>query len=80
LFSRNYSVRFFKFHQRFVELAQADHDGALARMLHKLTQCDVLTFDDFAFKKIDQKHSGWLYSIVDATYGARSIVLTSNRA
>lgn len=31
-------------------------------------------------KKIDQKNSEFLYSIVDARYGSRSIILTSNRA
>lgn len=77
---KNYSVLFFKFHQLFAELAQAESNGTLARLLHKLTHCDLLIFDDFAFKKIDQKSSEWLYNIVDARYGARAIVLTSNRA
>ena len=77
---KNYSVLFFKFHQLFAELVQADSNGTLARLLHKLTHCDLLIFDDFAFKKIDQKSSEWLYHIVDARYGARALVLTSNRA
>ena len=32
------------------------------------------------FKKINQNQSELLYHIVDARYGAKSIILTSNRA
>jgi len=77
---KGYRVLFYKFHELFAELLRADSDGTIDRLLKKLIHCDLLIVDDFAFKKIDQKNSEFLYSIVDARYGARSIILTSNRA
>lgn len=77
---KNFSVRFYKFHQLFKELTQADLLGAIDKLLNKLLGADLLIIDDFAFKKIDQQNSEWLYTIVDARYGVKSIILTSNRA
>jgi len=77
---KGYTVLFYKFHQLFAELLRADNNGTIDRFLKKLINCDLLIVDDFAFKKIDQKNSEFLYSIVDARYGMRSIILTSNRA
>lgn len=74
------SVRFCKYHKLFAELTHADLDGSLDRLLKKLLSCDLLIIDDFAFKKIDQKNSEFLYNIVDSRYGVKSIILTSNRA
>lgn len=77
---KNYSVIFYKFHQLFTDLTKADIIGTLERLLKKLITCDLLIIDDFAFKKIDQQNSEFLYNIVDSRYGAKSIILTSNRA
>lgn len=77
---KGYTVLFYKFHQLFTELLRADSNGTIDRFLNKLIHCDLLIVDDFAFKKIDQRNSEFLYSIVDARYGTRSIILTSNRA
>ncbi|MCB9503176.1 MAG: ATP-binding protein [Deferribacteres bacterium] len=76
---RDYSVLFYKFHQLLLQMSRADLDGTLDRLMKKLIHCDLLILDDFAFKKIDQPQSEYLYSIVDARYGAKSIILTSNR-
>jgi DNA replication protein DnaC len=77
---KQYTVLFYKFHNLFRELNRAELDGTFDRLFKKLITCDLLIVDDFAFKKIDQKNSELLYSIVDSRYGVKSIILTSNRA
>lgn len=74
------TVAFYKFNKLFAELARADHAGRLEKLLDKLGKVDLFILDDFAFRKIDQVSSEWLYEIVDLRYGSRSIILTSNRA
>lgn len=75
-----FSVLFYKFHSLFAELTKADINGTIDKILKKIIDCDLLIIDDFAFKKIDQKNSEFLYNIVDARYGIRAMILTSNRA
>lgn len=75
-----YAVRFYKFHNLFPELAKADLAGELDACMNQLIKCDLLILDDFAFRKIDQPSSEYLYTIVDNRYGSKSIILTSNRA
>jgi len=77
---RGLSVAFYKFNKLFAELARAEHAGRLEKLLDKLGCIDLFILDDFAFRKIDQRSSEWLYEIVDQRYGSRSIILTSNRA
>jgi DNA replication protein DnaC len=77
---KQFTVRFYKYHNLFDELVHADFGGTLDRLIKKLIACDLLIIDDFAFKKIDQKNSEFLYSIVDSRYGVKSTILTSNRA
>jgi len=77
---KQYTVRFYKYHNLFDELLHADLHGTLDRLLKKLIACDLLIIDDFAFKKIDQKNSEFLYTIVDTRYAVKSTILTSNRA
>jgi len=77
---KTFTVMFCKFHHLFSELAQAELLGTCDKLLKKLIGCDLLIIDDFAFKKIDQQHSEWLYHIVDSRYGAKAMILTSNRA
>jgi len=73
-------VDFYSFHALFAALAHADLAGRLDRLIGSLCKSDLLVIDDWAFKKMDQKTAEWLYAIVDARYGLRSIILTSNRA
>ena len=40
----------------------------------------MIIIDDFGFKKLDQKASEYLYAVVDARYGSKSMILTSNRS
>ena len=77
---KTFTVFFYKFHQLFSELARAEVVGALDKLLKKITHCDLLILDDFAFKKIDQQNSEWLYHIVDTRYASKAMILTSNRA
>lgn len=77
---KQFTVRLYKYHSLFDELVRADLNGTLDKLLKKLITCDLLIIDDFAFKKIDQKNSEFLYSIVDSRYGVKSTILTSNRA
>lgn len=77
---KSHAVLFYKFHDLFAELSKANLIGTIEPIIKKLTQCDLLIIDDFAFKKIDQQNSEFLYNIVDKRYGAKSIILTSNRA
>jgi len=77
---RGYTVRFHKFHELFAALTRADLAGELEALLNALIKCDLLILDDFAFRKIDQTSSEYLYTIVDGRYSSRSLILTSNRA
>jgi len=74
------TVSFYKFNRLFSELEEAQRNDRLERRLQKLAEVDLFILDDFAFRKIDQPASEWLYEIVDQRYGVRSIILTSNRA
>jgi DNA replication protein DnaC len=77
---RGLTVRFFKFTRLFSELAKAERNGNLNRLMDRLARVDLFVLDEFAFRKIDQRSSEWLYEIVDVRYANRSIILTSNRA
>lgn len=77
---KSYTVLFYKFHYLFNELTKADFNATIDKIMKKIIDCDLLIIDDFAFKKIDQKNSEFLYNIVDARYGVKATILTSNRA
>lgn len=73
-------VEFLKFHDLFSSLTKADINNKIEKFLKALLKADLLIIDDFAFKKIDQKSAEYFYALVDARYGHKSIILTSNRA
>lgn len=75
-----FSLAFYNFHQFFNELNQAELKNQLTKFIKQLIKVDLLTIDDFGFKKIDQQSAEWLYAIIDARYSVKSIILTSNRA
>ncbi len=77
---KQHSVLFYKFYRLFTELAEAELNGSLEKVLKKMIGCDLLIIDDFAFKKIDPKSAEFLYHIADTRYGAKATILTSNRA
>jgi len=73
------SVRFYNFTQFFREFNNADLNNQTEKLLKKLLKIDLIVIDDFAFKTIDQSCTEFLYSIVDARYQVKSMILTSNR-
>jgi DNA replication protein DnaC len=77
---RYLSVRFFNFTHFFREFNNADLNNQIEKFLKRLLKIDLLVIDDFAFKKICQASAEFLYSIVDARYQVKSMILTSNRA
>ena len=75
-----FSVAFYRFHDFFAELERAELHNQLHKHLKKLFRVDLLAIDDFAFKKISPEQAELLYTVVDARYQAKSLILTSNRA
>lgn len=75
-----FTVAWFAFYQFFNELARAGINNHLDKLLKRLVKVDLLVIDDFGVKKIDQQSAEYFYTIIDARYAAKSIILTSNRA
>jgi len=75
-----FSCAYYPFHQFFNELNKAELKNQLSKFIKKIINTDLLVIDDFGFKKIDQPSAEYLYAIVDARYGVKSMILTSNRA
>jgi len=61
----------------FRELAQAQADGSLSRLLPALTKVDVLVVDDFAMNPLEEQERRLFLEICDDRYRRRSTVLTS---
>lgn len=74
------SVGFYNFQELFLTMTNAEISGKLDKFLRNVSKTNLLIIDDFAFKKLDQKQSEYLYALVDARYGNRSTILTSNRS
>ena len=74
------SVGYYSFHDLFLTMTKAELSGRLDKLLKTINKNHLLIIDDFAFKKLDQKQSEYLYAVVDARYGNGSIILTSNRS
>lgn len=75
-----FTVAYFAFYQLFNELAKAEINNRLDKLLKRLIKIDLLVIDDFGVKKIDRQSAEYFYTIIDARYAAKSIILTSNRA
>jgi DNA replication protein DnaC len=74
------SVGYYNFYDLFLSMTKAEVSGKLDKLLMAINKDHLLIIDDFAFKKLDQKQSEYLYAVVDARYGNASIILTSNRS
>jgi DNA replication protein DnaC len=74
------SVGYYNFHELFLNMTKADMSGKLDKFLIQVSKNNLLIIDDFAFKKLDQKQSEYLYAVVDSRYGSGSMILTSNRS
>jgi DNA replication protein DnaC len=77
---KHYTVVFDNFHRFFSKLEQAALAGRELKLIQYLSKVDLLAIDDFGFKKLSQQVAEFLYAIVDARFGQKSIILTSNRA
>jgi DNA replication protein DnaC len=75
-----YNVEFYNFNEFFTLLLKADFENKLDRLVKTLIKADLLIIDDFAFRKINQKEAEMLYTIIDAKYLSKSLIITSNRA
>lgn len=75
-----FTVAWFAFYKLFNELARAEINNHLDKFLKRLVKIDLLVIDDFGVKKIDQQSAEYFYTIIDARYAVKSIILTSNRA
>ncbi|OVE79414.1 hypothetical protein BVY01_02640 [bacterium I07] len=75
-----FTVLFYSAYDFFKELSSAFVNDKIDKLMKKLLNTDLLVIDDFAFKKITQQQAECLYSVVDARYQCRSMILTSNRA
>ncbi len=75
-----FTVAYFKFHDFFSELNNADLKNTLHKLIKKLIKVDLLIIDDFGFKKINQQSAEYLYNVVDSRYSVKSTILTSNQA
>jgi len=76
----HFTVAFYNFHHFFNELNKAAFKDQLSKLIKHLIKVDLLTIDDFGFKKISQQSAEYLYEIVDRRYSVKSIIITSNRA
>lgn len=75
-----YEVENYNFNEFFSQLLKADFENKLDRVLGTIIKANLLIIDDFAFRKINQKEAELLYSIIDAKYLSKSLIITSNRA
>ncbi len=72
-----YSVLYRPARKLFRELAQAQADGSLSKLLAVLAKVDVLVVDDFAMTPLEELERRLFLEICDDRYRRRSTVLTS---
>ena len=72
-----FSILHKKTSELFRELAIAQVDGSLGRMLLRLAQIDVLLLDDFAMAPLKDSERRDFLEVCDDRYQRRSLILTS---
>src|SRR5215469_13887061 len=72
-----FSVLHRKTSELFRELAVAQADGSIGRMLLRLAQVDVLLLDDFAMAPLKDSERRDFLEVCDDRYQRRSMILTS---
>jgi DNA replication protein DnaC len=72
-----FSVLHKKTSELFRELAIAQVDGSIGRMLVRLAQIDVLLLDDFCMASLKDSERRDLLEVCDDRYQRRSLILTS---
>ncbi|HMG64363.1 MAG TPA: IS21-like element helper ATPase IstB [Streptosporangiaceae bacterium] len=59
-------------------LGRANVDNSVARVVAKITRCDVIIVDDIGMLPSGQAAAEAFYRVIDAAYERRSVVVTSN--
>jgi DNA replication protein DnaC len=72
-----FSVLHKKTSELFRELAIANVDGSIGRLLVRLAQIDVLLLDDFAMARLKDSERRDFLEVCDDRYQRRSLILTS---
>lgn len=75
---RGYSVRFRRACDLATQLAEAQSEKHLSRMLKTLHQCQLLIVDELGYMTLDQKNSNLLFQVLAGRYEVRSTIVTSN--
>jgi DNA replication protein DnaC len=75
-----FTAAWFAFYQLFNELAKAEINNQLDKLVKRLIKVDLLLIDDFGVKNLDRQSAELFYTIIDARYATKSIIITSNRA
>lgn len=76
---RKYSVLFTKTYSILENLQDDLSRNQLMKLWRRLIKIDLLLFDDFGFRKMNQKEAELFYSLVDERLGKGSMIFTSNR-
>jgi DNA replication protein DnaC len=75
---RGYSVRFRRACDLATQLAEAQSEKHLSRMLKILHQCQLLVVDELGYMTLDQRNSNLLFQVLAGRYEVRSTIVTSN--
>lgn len=75
---KGYSVRFRRACDLVTQLAEAQSEKHLSRMLKALHHCQVLIVDELGYMTLDQKNSNLLFQVLAGRYEVRSTIVTSN--
>lgn len=60
------------------DLAQAEQEGKLTRMLKDLSQLDLLIIDELGYVPINQEGSKLLFQVIADCYETHSLIVTTN--
>lgn len=75
---KGYSVRFRRACDLATQLAEAQSEKNLSRMLKTLHHCQLLIVDELGYMTLDQKNSNLLFQVLAGRYEVRSTIVTSN--
>jgi DNA replication protein DnaC len=75
---KGYSVRFRRACDLVTQLAEAQSEKHLSRMLKSLHHCQLLIVDELGYMTLDQKNSNLLFQVLAGRYEVRSTIVTSN--
>jgi DNA replication protein DnaC len=74
-----YSVMFRSAHGLAGEMAAAESEGRLPRLIKKLSRPHLLIIDDMGLLSLDPAKASLLFQVIDARHGKRSVFYTASR-